>query len=297
VKVFVSHADADKQIALLFVELLKNGIGISDVFCSSSKGAIPNGQYFVQHILTELHAANVTLALLSSHYLKSQFCIAELGSAIVSQFQNKASFNSFLITPTRFGDLGGMLFGVQSEYLDETATLDGLFARLTSRIPSKEWVTARDTFQQAIKPIGDRRNAEALLEKIIIHDFRADATNDARVVFKSKIRVQLKNNTGTEIEVSNPSWKVDAADVPLQVPAHNFKVLQLETSQGWHSDAWAKEDFTIAVPPGAVFRLWFGLHQAFGVDELRRRHEGQLLGRLNLQVKINLIDLIWEKRL
>ena len=54
-KVFVSHADADKQIALPFVDLLENGMGISDAFCSSSRGAIPNGQFFVQHILSKLH--------------------------------------------------------------------------------------------------------------------------------------------------------------------------------------------------------------------------------------------------
>jgi len=124
VKVFVSHADADKQFALPFVDLLKNGIGISDVFCSSSKGAIPNGQFFVQHILSELLQAGCTISLLSPNYLKSQFCIAELGSAVVAQFKGLALFNSFTIPPTRFGDLGGMLFGVQSEHLDEIAALD-----------------------------------------------------------------------------------------------------------------------------------------------------------------------------
>ena len=52
---------------------------------------------------------------------------------MVAQFQGKALFNSFIISPTRFGDLGGMLYGIQSEHLEETAALDGLFARLVDK--------------------------------------------------------------------------------------------------------------------------------------------------------------------
>ncbi len=296
-KVFVSHADADKQIALPFVDLLKNGIGISGVFCSSSKGAIPKGQFFVQYILSELLQAGCTISLLSPNYLKSQFCIAELGSAVVAQFKGQALFNSFTIPPTRFGDLAGMLFGVHSERLDEIAALDGLCSRLGANPAEAAWIAARDAFQIVIKPIADRRKAEELLSNIIIHDFRTHPTSDPKINYKSKIRVQLKNNTGQSIEVSSPSWTADPADVPLQIPPHNFNVLQVETSAGWHKDAWVKEAAAISVPPGAVFRLWFGLHQAFAADELRRRHEGQLLGTLKLQVKMSGIDLIWEKRL
>jgi hypothetical protein len=190
-----------------------------------------------------------------------------------------------------------MLFGVQSEYLDETAALDGLYARLAGKTAGASWTAARDAFQQAIKPVTDRRNAEELVSKIIIHDFRTEPTTDPLITFKSKIRVQFKNITGRSVDISNPSWAADAGDVPLQIPPHNFNVLQVEASPGWHKDPWTTEAATITVPPGAVFRLWFGLHQAFTADELRRRHEGQLLGTLKMQVKINGIDLVWQKRL
>jgi hypothetical protein len=91
VKVFVSHADGDKQIALPFVELLKNGVGISDVFCSPTKGAIPNGQFFAHHIFAKLHDADATIELLSSNHLKSEFCVAELGHAIASTTTSSCS--------------------------------------------------------------------------------------------------------------------------------------------------------------------------------------------------------------
>ncbi len=297
VKVFVSHADADKQIALPFVDLLKNGIGVADAFCSSSKGAIPNGQFFVQHILSELHTVDCTISLLSPNYLKSQFCIAELGSAVVAQFRGAALFNSFIIPPARFSDLGGMLSGIQSEPLEDPAAMEGLCSRLGGNPADAAWIAARESFQVRIKPIVDRRKAEELLSKVIIHDFRTHPTNDPKITYKSKIRVQLKNDTGLSIEVSNPSWTADTTDVPLQVPQHKFNVLQLESNPGWHAGVWAKEAATIEVPPGAVFRLWLGLHQAFSADELRRRHEGQLLGTLTLQVRIGGSDLTWRKRL
>jgi hypothetical protein len=295
--VFVSHAAADQQVALPFVDLLKNGIGINDVFCSSSKGAIPNGQFFVEHILKKLLAAKCTISLLSSNYLKSQFCIAELGSAVVAQFKGEALFNSFIVPPTHFGDLGGILQGVQSEHLDNRSALNGLCARLGGKNTNPAWKEALDTFEKTIKPIVDRRKAEDLLKKLIIHDFRAEPTTNPKTIFKSKIRVQLKNNTGRLIDVSNPRWAADSSDIPLQVPQQHFNILQLEKAEGWHKNSWENEAPKITVPAGAVFRLWFGLHQAFPAEELRRRHEGQLLGMLKLQVRINGIDLTWEKRL
>ena len=295
--VFLSHADPDKNIALSFVDLLKNGSGVTDVFCSSSKGAIRNGQFFVQEILTKLEAADCTISLLSPSYFKSHFCIAELGSAVVAQFKGSGQFNSFIIPPTRFAALGGMLTGVQSEALEDVGALDGLCARLGGNASEPRWVDARGAFQSAIKPIVDERQAGELLSKLIVHDFRVQPTNDPNVSFKSKIRVQLKNNTGVSIDVSYPGWIAEAADVPLQIPHQGPDVLQLERGPGWHAGVWEKLASKIAVPPNGVFRLWVGLHQAFSADDLRRRHEGQLLGTLTLQVRICKIDLTWKKRL
>lgn len=297
-KVFVSHANADKAIAVPFETLVRNGAGVADVFCSSTLGAIPNGQFFVQHILKELHAANCTISLLSPNYLKSEFCVAELGSAIVAQFNvPSALFNSFIIPPADFAGLGGMLLGVQSERLEERAALDGLCVRLGGDPAGASWSTARDAFLVAVKPIADQRKAEDLLNKLIVHDFRIHPTNDPSVKYQSKIRIQLKNNTGQSIEVSNPTWTADASDVPLQVPQQTFDVLQLESNPGWHEGVWEDQAATIVVPAGAVFRLWIGLHQAYSADDLRRRHEGQLLGLLTLDVKVNDINLLWKKRL
>lgn len=296
-KVFVSHADGDKLIALPFVQLLRNGIRISDIFCSSTKGAIPNGHFFVQHILSELQRSNCTVSLLSPNYLKSQFCIAELGSARVSQFEGNSSFNSFIVPPTKYGDLSGMLFGVQSEFLDDLSALDGLCSKLGGVPTDIAWLTARNIFQEAIKLTFDERKAEALLSELIIHDFQLEPAIDTKIEYKSKIRVQMKNNTGFTIDVGNLEWLAKSSDVPLQIPQQRFDVLQLEKSPGWHKNSWENTAPQIKVPPGGVFRLWLGLHQAFSVDELRRRHEGQLLGTLTLRIGINGTTLTWSKRL
>jgi hypothetical protein len=296
-KAFVSHAHADEHIALPFVNLLKTGIGISDVFCSSSKGAIPNGQFFVQHILSKLQAADCTISLLSPNYFRSHFCIAELGIAVAAQVNNSAKFSSYIIPPTGFGDLSGILLGIQSQHLAETTPLDELCAKLEGNLTGHTWTASRNEFLKLIKPILDRRKAEELLNKIVIHDFQMDTATVPTIAYKSKIRVQFQNNTGQSVDIGNPIWDSGATGISLQTPPQNSKVLQVETSAGWHRDAWSNEAATISVMPGAVFRLWLGLHQACSSDELRRRHEGRLLGTLQLQVKINGIDLPFEKRL
>lgn len=296
-KAFVSHASVDDCIALPVVDLLKTGIGIGEVFCSSSSGAIPNGQFFVQYILSEQQASDCTISLLSPNYFRSQFCVAELGSAVAAQVRGSAIFNSFIIPPTDFGSLGGMLVGIQSERLDDTAALDSLCSKLGGNPADPAWVAARDKFQKVINPILDRRRAEELLDKIVIHDFQTESATGSTIAYKSKIRLQFQNNTGGSVDIGSPRWETDATGVALQIPAQNSKVLQVETGSGWHSGAWSSEAAAITVPDGAVFRLWFGLHQAVPADELRRRHERQLLGTLKLQVKINGIDQPFEKRL
>jgi len=54
-KLFIRHATADAELATKFVDMLQLGVGAlhQDVFFSSAKGAIRNGDFFVQHILKE----------------------------------------------------------------------------------------------------------------------------------------------------------------------------------------------------------------------------------------------------
>src|SRR5579871_6867767 len=110
-KIFVSHADADKSLVTKFVDLLQLGIGVNhtDIFYSSQKGSVPNGDFFVQNIISELNTSDFVIALLSRSYFASHFCLAEAGAALSRKAAATCQFFSLVIPPARFSDLQGML--------------------------------------------------------------------------------------------------------------------------------------------------------------------------------------------
>jgi len=113
-KIFISHAAADLELVEKFLDLLQLGVGVSrtNIFCSSTKGAIPNGEFFVNHILSELASADVVFSILSESYFASAFCLAEVGAAQILSSSKRAAFRSLLVPPADFADLKGILYGV-----------------------------------------------------------------------------------------------------------------------------------------------------------------------------------------
>src|SRR5437867_395722 len=122
-KVFLSCAVNDRELVDKLVDLLQLGVGLSrdDVLYMDT----PNGEYFVQNTLRHLYAADIVIAVLSPAYLKSQFCLAEVGGEqLRKQVQCNALFYSVLIPPATYdAHLRGVLFGVQSGFINDTASL------------------------------------------------------------------------------------------------------------------------------------------------------------------------------
>jgi len=84
------------------------GIPHCDIFCSSTEGNIPNGAFFVQHILEQLAAADLIVLVLSESFLNSEFCIAEAGAAQVRQLAKTATLYTLIVSPIDFPDLDGV---------------------------------------------------------------------------------------------------------------------------------------------------------------------------------------------
>src|SRR4051794_18155350 len=118
-RIFISHAVVDRELASAFVDLLQLGIGINrnDLFFSSYAGSIPNGEYFVERILGELNRAGFVIAILSKAYFKSQFCVAEAGAALARKEQGQTAFYSLVVPPEQLTDLGGVLYARQTGYV------------------------------------------------------------------------------------------------------------------------------------------------------------------------------------
>src|SRR5438477_10985648 len=125
-RIFISHAVDDSDLAAELVKLLRLGMGVphGDIFFSSDGTSIPNGVFFVQHILESLRTADLVIAILSGSYFKSQFCNAEVGEAQVRRIEDSAGLYTSLVPPAPFSNLGGELLGTQSgRMLDRAETI------------------------------------------------------------------------------------------------------------------------------------------------------------------------------
>jgi len=82
--IFISHAVADKSLARLFVDLLKEGIGVPSaaIFCSSLKGhGIPFTEDFNDYMKQQIQAPKLVVLIMTPAYLESAFCLMELGAS------------------------------------------------------------------------------------------------------------------------------------------------------------------------------------------------------------------------
>ncbi len=87
--IFISHSTKNGELVEQFVEFLKLGMGIenSRIFCTSENGTLPTGRHFVEIIKREVQKREMVIALITPEYLKSRFCMMELGAAwVVAQY-------------------------------------------------------------------------------------------------------------------------------------------------------------------------------------------------------------------
>lgn len=102
-KLFISHATADKSLIAVFLRFLKDGLGIydDDVFCTSLSGTLKTGYDFIPQIKDQLHGCKKVIFLITENYLKSAFCLAELGATwAIGQ-----SIYPIIIPPVKYSDL------------------------------------------------------------------------------------------------------------------------------------------------------------------------------------------------
>jgi len=82
-KVFISHSGYDIDLHDKFKHLLVNGFGINrdSVFSTSSARSLMTGEKFEPDIKTNLQQSKAVFLLISSSYMRSFFCLSELGGA------------------------------------------------------------------------------------------------------------------------------------------------------------------------------------------------------------------------
>jgi hypothetical protein len=149
-RMFVSHAAADKPLVEEFVDLLHLGIGIvpENVFCSSLPGmGVPTGADFVRHIQANVQNPEIVVLLISDAFLKSHFCLSEVGAA----WGLNIPVYPFLIPPLDYTAVTGVLLGKQAAKLNDKSKLSDLRDDLVERFQlnqfrTSHWERVRDKF-------------------------------------------------------------------------------------------------------------------------------------------------------
>ena len=102
-KLFISHATADANIVEPFIRFLKDGLGISgdDIFCTSMIGTLKTGNDFITQIKEGLQGCKKVVFIITENYLRSAFCLAELGAA----WAIEQNIYPIIVPPVNFADL------------------------------------------------------------------------------------------------------------------------------------------------------------------------------------------------
>lgn len=83
--IFLSHAVADKDLVDRFVDFFEIALKIdrSQIYCTSLKGtrSIRAGNNFINDMKEHIKDTELVLFFLTPNYLKSEFCLSELGAA------------------------------------------------------------------------------------------------------------------------------------------------------------------------------------------------------------------------
>jgi TIR domain len=102
-KIFLSHASADKKLVDRFVDFLKTAFDMtsSDIYYSSQRGTITTGKNFIDSIKDNIKDTKLVVFFVTPNYLKSHFCLSELGAAWVLE----ESIYPILINPVNGSSL------------------------------------------------------------------------------------------------------------------------------------------------------------------------------------------------
>ncbi|KAA5805336.1 TIR domain-containing protein [Alkalicaulis satelles] len=152
--IFISHATADKRLAEIFTEFLKEGIGVpaNEIFCSSVDGhGILTGSDFNQYIKDQIGEPKLVIMLITQVYVERAFCLMELGAAWVKSHK----VFPIIIPPVGFDFVTKTLGLVQAQSIDDHAKLHDLRASLREATivearTEQDWDKKRIEWQQKL---------------------------------------------------------------------------------------------------------------------------------------------------
>ncbi len=144
-KVFISHSSEDKELVMLFVNLLTQGFHIdnNEIFCTSMDNSLRIGEDFIKSIKEELHDSEIVIFIITPNYIASKFCIMEMGAA----WAFKNNIVPIIVPPLDFSVLNDTpMKSIQALILNDG---EELFNRLYSyKLVEKQIIPRLDFMQE-----------------------------------------------------------------------------------------------------------------------------------------------------
>ena len=132
-KLFISHAEKDKELAVALVDLLETGTSFKNVdvlFSSLEEKGVSGGEDFATYIKSQIQTPEAAIILLSPNYFLNRFCLYEMGS-ILALTQNVFPL---LVSPLTSKHVQGIVPVAQIDRIESTDDLNKLVAQLQKNL-------------------------------------------------------------------------------------------------------------------------------------------------------------------
>ena len=211
---FVSHADADKPVVNLVVDLLKHGIGVpaERIYCTAlEQGGNKGGDQFIQAAFQRLSKPNVVvLTLVSRNFNGSAFCGNEVGAAWIGMRHSLL----YVIPPSDYRILSGVLVDRHAPSLAKRATLEELRQQIARRLSLKptrsdDWNAAVQRFLSHLGPAAfEIERKRAGIKHDVFVSTPMSTVSDADYVRIRRMALKLIDTLTTVSNETSPSPSV-----------------------------------------------------------------------------------------
>lgn len=219
-KIFISHAGHDKKIVKMFCDLLIQDLQINEneIFCSSLDSSIRPGDEFNIEIKENLLNSEVILLLITPSYMKSKYCIIEMGMA----WANKNNSIPIIIPPLNCNILDGTPMQTrQAIILDDDKTIFNKFynstlvdKKIINRLDNEQENKFRNKAKKFVKKAQEyiKENYEIISNNI---NYGQDISNDEQFSLYIDAQINAIKKAKKRIYISMDSLNPESTDSKL----------------------------------------------------------------------------------
>jgi hypothetical protein len=126
--------------------------------------------------------------------------------------------------------------------------------------------------------------AKTVIERSVVitkQDAYPECTDNEQIVYKSKVRIELRNDGEQCIDIRGATWTVESGDIPFQSPFWYRLELERTNPKQSGTNRWQEEAKEIHVRPNELFRASVGLDLPAGSSSDPKRNDTEIRKRLN----------------